>query len=81
MSDARKPPVDGSALLRDAVLKPGVISKAYRLFWNYSAGYQLLTLFDCFRLRISFWRGMAPICLPSILVAVAPQHVYFAKLD
>lgn len=47
MSDAPKPPADWSAILIDAVRKPGVISEAYRRFWNYSTGNQLLALFEC----------------------------------
>ena len=47
MSDAHPPPAEWSALLRDAVQKPGVIAKAYSLFWNYSIGNQLLALFEC----------------------------------
>jgi antirestriction protein ArdC len=47
MSDARKPPADWSALLRNAVAKPGVISKAYNIFWRYSTANQLLALFEC----------------------------------
>jgi hypothetical protein len=38
---------DWSALLLDAVTKPGVISDAYRRFWNYSVGNQILALFQC----------------------------------
>jgi hypothetical protein len=38
---------DWSALLVDAVAKPGVISDAYRRFWSYSVGNQLLALFQC----------------------------------
>jgi antirestriction protein ArdC len=36
-----------SALLVDAVTKPGMISEAYSRFWNYSTGNQLLALFQC----------------------------------
>jgi antirestriction protein ArdC len=36
-------------LLLDAVQKPGTISTAYRRFWNYSVGNQLLALFECYQ--------------------------------
>lgn len=36
-------------LLLDAVQKPGMISKAYKKFWTYSVGNQLLALFECFQ--------------------------------
>src|SRR5437773_2280197 len=39
--------VDWPAILADAVQKPGVISKAYSTFWNYSVGNQLSALFQC----------------------------------
>lgn len=42
------PPREWSAILADAVAKPGVVSEAYREFWNYSVGNQLLALFQCF---------------------------------
>ena len=42
-----KPPLEWSAILADAVEKPGVISQAYRRFWIYSVGNQLLALFQC----------------------------------
>jgi len=38
---------DWSQILVDAVNKPGVISSAYRAFWNYSTGNQLLAMFEC----------------------------------
>src|SRR5437764_12598204 len=38
---------DWSAILSDAVAKPGVMSKAYSTFWEYSIGNQLLALFEC----------------------------------
>lgn len=41
------PVVDCAALLVDAVRKPGVIAGAYRQFWNYSVGNQLLALWQC----------------------------------
>jgi hypothetical protein len=40
-------PPEWSQLLVDAVSKPGVISKAYSRFWNYSVGNQLLALWQC----------------------------------
>jgi antirestriction protein ArdC len=43
---------DWSAILADAVAKPGVISDAYRRFWNYSVGNQLLALFQCFERKL-----------------------------
>ena len=36
-----------SELLQDAVTKPGIVSTAYRAFWNYSTGNQLLAMFEC----------------------------------
>lgn len=39
--------VDWTALLIDAVNKPGLISSAYQLFWRYSVGNQILALFQC----------------------------------
>lgn len=41
--------VEWAQLLLDAVQKPGTISTAYRRFWNYSVGNQLLALFECFQ--------------------------------
>ncbi len=41
-------------LLVDAIEKPGVISEAYRRFWNYSTGNQLLAMFEC------AFRGLTP---------------------
>jgi len=40
-------PPDWSQILIDAVNKPGVISTAYKAFWNYSTGNQLLAMFEC----------------------------------
>jgi hypothetical protein len=37
----------GSALLVEAVNKPGLIMKAYSAFWPYSIGNQLLALVQC----------------------------------
>ena len=42
-----QPPCAWSALLADAVTKPGVISSAYRRFWTHSIGNQHLALFQC----------------------------------
>lgn len=39
--------VDWSQLLQDAVTKPGVISQAYSLFWQYSIGNSVLALWQC----------------------------------
>lgn len=44
--------VDWSAMLVEAVAKPGVISEAYQRFWNYSFGNQLLALFQCFERKL-----------------------------
>lgn len=41
------PPRDWSTILAEAVAKPGIISTAYREFWNYSVGNQLLALLQC----------------------------------
>ncbi|HXD31454.1 MAG TPA: ArdC-like ssDNA-binding domain-containing protein [Pyrinomonadaceae bacterium] len=43
-----------SALLVEAVNKPGTIMKAYSAFWNYSVGNQILALIQC------QLRGMQP---------------------
>ena len=53
MSKSTGPPATWSAILADAVSKPGVISEAYSRFWNYSVGNQLLVLFECLRRGIS----------------------------
>lgn len=47
MRPPNDPPAAWPALLADAVATPGVVSAAYRRFWNYSAGNQLLALFQC----------------------------------
>lgn len=39
--------VDWTALLIDAINKPGLVSSAYQLFWRYSVGNQILALFQC----------------------------------
>lgn len=46
MSESVFPP-DWSALLVEAVTKPGIISDAYRRFWNYSPGNQILAWEQC----------------------------------
>ena len=38
---------DWSQILTDAVNTPGTLSSAYRRFWNYSVGNQLLAHFEC----------------------------------
>jgi hypothetical protein len=40
-------PAAWAALLADAVARPGVVSEAYRRFWNYSVGNQFLALWQC----------------------------------
>ena len=47
--DNRKAPGDlnWSALLVEAVTKPGTISKAYTAFWRYSVGNQMLAMAQC----------------------------------
>jgi antirestriction protein ArdC len=44
---ARAAPAEWSALLAEAVNKPGVISSAYSRFWDYSVGNQLLAWCQC----------------------------------
>ena len=51
-TDKHKPPAEWTALLVEAVTKPGVISDAYSRFWNYSVGNQLLALFQCHARRL-----------------------------
>src|SRR3954454_14817210 len=46
-SSSASPPLEWSALLADAVSKPGIIHSAYQRFWNYSTGNQLLAMFQC----------------------------------
>jgi antirestriction protein ArdC len=46
-SSSAPAPVAWSAILADAVAKPGIIHDAYERFWNYSAGNQLLAWFQC----------------------------------
>ena len=47
----RKTPIreapDWAKLLADAVRTPGTLSQAYRQFWNYSVGNQILAWFEC----------------------------------
>jgi antirestriction protein ArdC len=47
MSADRKPMLSWTALLDEAVKKPGFIHEAYSRFHNYSLGNQLLALFQC----------------------------------
>jgi hypothetical protein len=47
MRASRVAQTDWSAILADAVNKPGVISKAYQTFWNYSVSNQISALFQC----------------------------------
>ena len=47
MRTPRSEKIDWQAILVEAVEKPGVISKAYSTFWNYSFGNQLSALFQC----------------------------------
>jgi hypothetical protein len=58
-------PPDWTQILLDAVSKPGVISSAYRAFWNYSFGNQLLAVFECLA------RGIEP----------GPIHTFRGWLD
>lgn len=43
---------DWSQLLVEAVTKPGVVSSAYRLFWHFSTGNQLLAWFEALSRQI-----------------------------
>ena len=52
-ADVRQSP-NWAELLADAVSQPGRIHTAYSAFWDYSAGNQLLALFECMR------RGIQP---------------------
>jgi hypothetical protein len=47
-----KPMVSWTALLNEAVTKPGFIHEAYSRFHNYSLGNQLLALYQCFERHI-----------------------------
>jgi antirestriction protein ArdC len=47
MTERTDAPAAWSALLADAVARPGLISEAYSRFWNYSFGNQLLALWQC----------------------------------
>jgi antirestriction protein ArdC len=47
MTTPTEAPAAWSALLADAVSKPGLISEAYSKFWGYSFGNQLLALWQC----------------------------------
>lgn len=44
--------VDWSALLQDAVTRPGLISQAYGLFWRYSFSNQLWALIQCMQRKL-----------------------------
>jgi hypothetical protein len=46
------PHPEWSQLLIDAVAKPGVVSKAYSRFWNYSVGNQLFAWWQCLDRKI-----------------------------
>lgn len=39
--------IDWHQLLVDAIVKPGIISRAYSLFWSYSIGNQIAALIQC----------------------------------
>jgi antirestriction protein ArdC len=39
--------IEWSAILIEAVTKPGLISEAYSRFWNYSTGNQILAMMQC----------------------------------
>ena len=43
---------DWPAILANAVSTPGVISRAYSTFWNYSVGNQISALFQCMLRRL-----------------------------
>jgi hypothetical protein len=51
-SSASAPPIEWSTLLADAVSQPGVVHDAYRRFWHYSTGNQLLAWFQCHTRKI-----------------------------
>src|SRR5438046_587815 len=65
MGTSRAEKTDWPAILADAVNKPGVISKAYSTFWNYSVGNQISALFQC------MLRGIEP----------GPIHTYKGWLE
>ena len=52
MSTNKEFKANWSELLIEAVTKPGIISEAYRRFWNYSFGNQLLALIQCLERKI-----------------------------
>jgi antirestriction protein ArdC len=62
MRNPRANRIDWQSILIEAVEKPGIISKAYSTFWNYSVGNQLAALFQC------MLRGIEP----------GPIHTYKA---
>jgi hypothetical protein len=49
----RKPPISWTALLNEAVTKPGYIHEAYTRFHSYSAANQLWALLQCLQQQIS----------------------------
>lgn len=51
-SAERKPPISWTALLSEAVTKPGYIHEAYTRFHSYSAANQLWALLQCFQQQI-----------------------------
>jgi len=61
----KRPAPDWAQLLVDAVNTPGVLSDAYRRFWNFSIGNQLLAMFEC------LGRGLQP----------GPIHTFKGWLD
>lgn len=46
-------PREWSAILADAVARPGIIAQAYSTFWNYSVGNRLLAMFQCLERSIT----------------------------
>lgn len=48
MKDEMRPQPEFAKLLKEAVTTPGTMMKAYSLFWNYSAGNQLLALLQAY---------------------------------
>ena len=52
MTTHTQAPAAWSALLAEAVSKPGLVSEAYSRFWSYSVGNQLLALWQCLLRKI-----------------------------
>jgi hypothetical protein len=52
MRTSRSDRIHWQSILTEAVEKPGVISKPYSMFWNYSVGNQFAALFQCMLRRI-----------------------------